>query len=93
MNEWSHQSWQLVLLCILHSVVSYGIILWGNSTDSSKVFISQIKSFSLMGGIKQGVSCRRLCNIFHLESVYQFSLLLFIVNKMEILKRICKATV
>ena len=46
-----------------------------------------------MVGVKQGVSCRRLCNILHLESVYLFSLLLFIVDKMEILKQICKATV
>jgi hypothetical protein len=32
---WSHQSWHLVLLCILHSIVSYGIIFWGSSADSS----------------------------------------------------------
>ena len=46
-----------------------------------------------MGGIKQGISCRRLCNILHLESLYLFSLLLFIVDKMGILKQICKFTV
>ena len=73
-------------------LLSYGIIFRGNSADSSKVCINQIKSFSLMGGIKQGVSCRRLCNIRHLESVYLFSLLLFVVDKMEILKQICKST-
>lgn len=39
-----------------------------------------------MGGIKKGVSCRKLSNILHLEGVYLFSLLLFIVDKMEIKK-------
>lgn len=41
-----------------------------------------------MGGIKKGVSCRKLSYILHLEGVYLFSLLLFIVDKMEIKKNL-----
>jgi hypothetical protein len=34
---------KLVYFAYFHSVVSYGLIFWGNSTDSNKVFYIQKK--------------------------------------------------
>jgi hypothetical protein len=51
---------KLVVLYVLHSSAYYGIIFWGDSTDSTKVCNNQIKIFSLMVGIKTEVSYREL---------------------------------
>ena len=67
----------------LHSLISYGIIFWGNSSNSVHVFQLQKRAIRIITGSRQRDSCRELfkkLKILPLHSQYIFSLLLFIVN-------------
>jgi IS1 family transposase len=69
-----------------HSLMKYGIIFWGNSTDSKKVFTLQKKIVRIMLGVKPQNSCRGLfkrLQILPLPCRYIFSLLNFIINNQE----------
>jgi len=43
-----------------HSIVSYGIILWGISSDSRKIFTLQKRTIRIMMGAHPRTSCREL---------------------------------
>ena len=58
-----------------HSRLSYGVILWGNSTEVEKVFILQKKCVRIMQNINQMESCRPYFTkhrILTLTSIYIF---------------------
>jgi hypothetical protein len=66
--------------------MKYGIILWGNSFDSKKVFTLQKEIVRIMVGIKPQNSCRDLfkrLQILPLPFEYIFSLLNFIISNQE----------
>jgi hypothetical protein len=66
--------------------MSYGIIFWGNSTDSKKVFYIQKRIIRIMAGAKRRASCRELFkkfNILPLASEFLLSILSFVVDNME----------
>jgi hypothetical protein len=50
--------------------MSYGIIFWGNSDDSKKVFYIQKKIIRIMAGTKRTASCGELFKLgsFHIKS-------------------------
>ena len=65
-----------------HSLVNYGIIFWGNTTDSNKVFVLQKKIIRIIMGVGPTYSCRGLFNhleILPIPSVYLYSLMMFVV--------------
>ena len=49
-----------IYFAYFHSVVSYGIILWGNSPHSRKIFTLQKKIIGIMMGAHPTTSCRKL---------------------------------
>jgi hypothetical protein len=57
---------KLVYFAYFHYVVSYGLIFWGNSTDSNKVFYIQKKIIRIMAGVKSRISCRKLFRKFNI---------------------------
>ena len=66
-----------------HSLISYGIIFWGNSSNSLHVFWLQKQAIRIITGSRPKDSCRGLfkkLSILPLQSRYILSLLLFIVN-------------
>jgi hypothetical protein len=68
---------------LFHSIMSYGIIFWGNSLHSSIIFKMQKRAVRAMMGCGYRESCRKLfveLKILPLPSQYIFSLLLFVVN-------------
>jgi hypothetical protein len=70
--------------------MSYGIIFWGNSTESKKVFYIQKRIIRIIAGAKRRAACRELFkkfNILPLDSEFLLSLLLFIVDNMEKFQR------
>ena len=72
-----------IYFAYFHSIMSYGIIFWGNSTDSKKVFILQKKIIRIMTGSKQRDSCRSLfkrLEILPLPCQYIFSLMVFVAK-------------
>jgi hypothetical protein len=58
---------------LFHSIISYGIIFWGNSSHSSVIFKMQKRVIRIIMGYGYRESCRE----------YIFSLLLFIVNNRD----------
>ena len=69
--------------CSFHSIVRYGIIFWGNSTTSYKVFKLQKSVIRIMRGAEPRASCRGLFRRLKISPFlcqYILSLMLFIVD-------------
>jgi hypothetical protein len=76
---------KLILFAYFHSIMSYGIICWGNSTDSKKVFYIQKNIIRIMAGTKRRASCRELFKKFNiLPLASEFLLSLFGVDNRKI---------
>ena len=70
----------MIYFSYVHSVLSYGIIFWGNIFYSNCIF--NIQKRVCMGSGRR-VSCRdlfRQLNILSLQSQYIFSLLFFVLR-------------
>ena len=66
-----------------HSVLSYGIIFWGNSSFSDDIFIIQKRIIRIIMNSSRNASCRRLfkdLNILPIQSQYIYSILLFVTK-------------
>ena len=67
----------------VHSVMSYGIIFWGNSHHSINIFKSQKRIIQIMTDTEKCDTCHPLFKKFQIlpfPSQYIFSLLTFVVN-------------
>jgi hypothetical protein len=86
---------KLVYFAYFHSVLSYGLIFWGNSTDSNKVFYIQKKIIRIMAGVKSSLSCRKFqkFNILPLASEFILCLLSFVVKNWRNFKEIQMYTI
>jgi hypothetical protein len=74
---------KLIYFPYFHSIVQYGIIVWGNSTNSRKIFTLQKKAVRIMVGAHPRTPCRSLfkkLEILSLPCQYIFSLMNFLVN-------------
>ena len=79
----SHAALKMVYYAFFHSVMSYGLIFWGNSTNSKCVFKLQKNAIRIIMGAKNNDSCReffKLLKILPLSAQYIYSLLMFLVN-------------
>jgi hypothetical protein len=87
----SAPSLKMIYYAFFHSVMSYGIIFWGNSWLSSIIFRLQEKVIRIMEGCGNRALCRSLFKEFQilpLKSQYMLSLLMFVVqNKALFLKK------
>jgi hypothetical protein len=73
-----------VIYYSFHSIMSYGIIFWGHSTTSVRVFRLQKRIIRIMTGSKSRDSCRKLFinpKILPLPSLYSYCHLLFVIKK------------
>jgi hypothetical protein len=71
---------------LFHSVMSYGIMFWGNSSHSSVIFKMHKRVIRIIMGYGYRESCRELfkeLKISTLSSHYIFSLLLLVVNNRD----------
>jgi len=69
-----------------HSIMSYGHIFWGNSTDSDDIFRIQKRIIRIITNSNRNASCRELfkkLNILPLQSQYIYSVLL-VITKIKI---------
>ena len=70
-----------------HSILSYGIIFWGNSSHSSNIFKIQKKAIRIIMNASIKDSCHQLFKILKilpLKSQYIFSLLLFVAKNRDL---------
>jgi hypothetical protein len=66
---------------LFHSVLSHGIVFWGQATNTKKLFILQKRVVHLMTEYRYRQSCRDLfkqLGILPLKSQYIYSVLLFV---------------
>jgi hypothetical protein len=71
---------------LIHAVINYGIIFWGNSSHDTQVFKMQKRAIRIIMGRGNRQSCRNLfkeLNILPLMSQYILSLLTFVSNNRE----------
>ena len=71
---------------LFHSIISYGIMLWGNSSRGSVIFKKQKRVIKIITEYGYRESCRELfkeLKKLQLSSLYIFSLLLFVVNNRD----------
>jgi hypothetical protein len=76
-----------IYFAYFQSIMKYGIILGGNSSNSTRVFTLQKKIIRIMAGAKPRNSCRSLfkkLDILPLPCEYIFSLMNFTVNNLEL---------
>jgi hypothetical protein len=74
-----------IYFAYFHSIMKYGIIFWGNSCNSKRVFTLQKKIIRIVAGATPINSCRNLLKkveILPLPYEYIFSLMNFIVNNL-----------
>jgi len=79
----------MIYYSYFHSVMTHGLLFWGNSPDSIKILRLQKKIIRIMTGCRNTHSCRKLfinLKILPLPSQYILSLLLFMLrNKYQFL--------
>ena len=79
----SDSSLKVIYYAFSHSVMSYGIIFWGNLSHSSIIFRIQKKVIRVVEGCRNRVSCRNLfkkLQILPLTLQRVLSLLMFVVQ-------------
>jgi hypothetical protein len=76
-------SFRMIYFAYIHSVLTYRIIFWGNSSYTIKVFKIQKKVIRIIMGLKKYDSCRnsfKEMKILSLCSQYIYSLMQYVVN-------------
>jgi len=79
----SQDTSESVAFSYFHSLISYGIIFWGNSSNSLHILRLQQRAVRIITGSRPRDSCRglfRKLRILPLQSQYIFCFLLLIVN-------------
>jgi hypothetical protein len=87
----SHESLRMIYYSHFHTVMSYGIMFWENSTHSIDIFILQKRIVRIITNSGNRVSCRHLLmklDILPFYSQYLLSLLIFVMIIFRYLKQI-----
>jgi len=69
-----------------HSIISYGIIFWGNSSYSTDIFKIQKRIIRIIMNSRRNASCQQLfkdLNILPIQSQYIYSILLFVTKNKD----------
>ena len=77
----SHNTLKIIYYSYSHSIMNYGILFWGPSTASIKIFKLQKRIIRITMGCKRNQSCRELfvkLGLLPLHSQYILSLLMFL---------------
>jgi len=85
----SIEAMSLLYFSYFHSILSYGIIFWGNSVHSKYIFKIQKRTIRVITNSGMRDSCRELfknLQILPFASQYILSLLLFVVKNRELFK-------
>lgn len=77
---------KMIYYAYFHTRIQYGIIFWGNSTESKKVFLAQKEVIRIMTGSGRRASCKSLfqeLGILTIASQYILSLMEFLLQNRE----------
>jgi hypothetical protein len=76
----------------IESILRYGLIIWGNSTNVNKVFIAQKKCIRTVCGIPPDASCHpyfKGLDLLPLPSLYIYEVGIFVYKNKELFKKAC----
>ena len=80
----SPETLRMVYFAYIHSIISYGIIFWGNQPHSDKIFKIQKRVIRIITNSRMRDSCRELfkkkLEILPLYSHYIFSISIFVIK-------------
>jgi hypothetical protein len=79
---------RMIYHAYIHSIITYGIIFWGNSPHSDCIFKMQKRIIRIITKSRGKDSCRQLfkrLEILPLKSQYILSVLLFVVKKQRLI--------
>jgi len=82
----SQQMLKAIYYSHYHTIILYGLMFWGNSAHSARVFRMQKRIIRIMTGSRSRDSCRKLfghLNSLPLPSLYIFSILRFVIKNRE----------
>ena len=65
----------------MHSVISYGILIWGHATSSSSVFSVQIKAIIIISGLKFRDDCKEQFKKLNILTMYLHITMSFVHKK------------
>ena len=85
----SPESLKRIYFAYFHSIMTYGIIFWGTSSHSGDIFRLQKRVIRIITNSKKRDSCRNLfkdLNILPFYSQLIFSLLIFVIDNIELFK-------
>jgi len=74
---------KIIYYSYVHSIITYGIIFWGNSPHSTHIFKTQKRIIRIMTKSRRRDSCTQLfkkLEILPLKSQYILSTILFVVK-------------
>jgi hypothetical protein len=89
----SRNALKMLYFSYAHSFISYGIIFWGTSTNSIKIFRLQKRILRIMTKSKRTESCRKLfkeMEILPFYSQHIFSLSMYVVNNKQSFIKNCE---
>jgi hypothetical protein len=87
-----HRNHLVIYFSYFHSIMSYGIIFWGNSSISNNIFRLQEGVVRIITNIRSRDSCKeqfKKLQILPLQSQYILSLLLFVINSNDMFEHNC----
>jgi len=82
----SLDSLKLIYYSYFHSILTYGIIFWGNTPHRNVIFRMQKRIVRITVGVRNRDSCReyfKRLKILPLQSQYLLSLLLFVAENVD----------
>jgi hypothetical protein len=82
----------VIYFSYFHSIMSYGIIFWRNSSISNNIFRLQKRVIRIITNIRSRDSCReqfKKLQILPLQSQYILSLVLFVINSNDMFEHNC----
>jgi hypothetical protein len=85
-NTFNFSTLKMIYYSYVHSIMTYGIIFWGNSPHSTHIFKIQKRIIRIMTKSRRRDSCRHLFKRFEilpLKSQYIFSTLLFVAKNKD----------
>jgi hypothetical protein len=73
----------MIYLSQAQSIIHYGIIFWGQSTEAPRIFVIKRKILRIIYNLKETESCRNIFvqnNLMTFYSYYIYSTILFVLN-------------
>ena len=83
----SLEIFKMIYFSYVHSIISYGIVFWGNSSYSNSIFRIQKRILRIITNTDTRETCRPIfkqLQILPLPSQHIFSMLMFVIKNMQL---------